>query len=262
MTSTLSRRGHGPLLMRSRPAAWMRTQEGPPREPRTQDAARLASQAERRQRGWGLAGSLGRGAPSQPTHSASPTRAHPGPHLILIGLLPAADGDVAGAHAHVHLVVAGDAPAALRGRADPLELELGVPAQLPVLRGRREGAHPPKEIHRPQRRAGHGLGGCGKTAEGRRSASVAPVGTGGVGWGDRQLDRTGNPGRSCLLPHLESRVSAPHPAPAPQSRGRAQLRPTALCCSLSFFPSQDGDFFQTYKKGRRIIRNYYLLPPI
>lgn len=234
--------------MRSRPAAWMRTQEGPPREPRTQDAARLASQAERRQRGWGLAGSLGRGAPSQPTHSASPTRAHPGPHLILIGLLPAADGDVAGAHAHVHLVVAGDAPAALRGRADPLELELGVPAQLPVLRGRREGAHPPKEIHRPQRRTGHGLSGCGKTAEGHRSASVAPVETGGVGWGDRQLDRAREPRAQLSSATSREQAERPPPSPSPAKQGQSPAPAHRPVLFLVFFSFTGWGLFSNIQK--------------
>ena len=85
--------------------------------------------------------------------------ATPRTHLILIGLLLAADGDVAGTHEHVHLVVTGDAPAAVPGRADPLELQLGVPAGLPVLPGRGQCEHPPEQVHRPQRRAGHGRGG-------------------------------------------------------------------------------------------------------
>lgn len=98
-------------------------------------------------------------------------------HLILVGLLLPADGDGAGAHAHVHLVVAGQAPAALRGRADPLELQLGVPAELPGLARCGEHVHPPEEIHRPQRGAGHGGGLRGSRGRGQGSA-LGPQGSG------------------------------------------------------------------------------------
>ena len=85
------------------------------------------------------------GAGLSPGHPATPWT-----HLILIGLLLAADGDVAGTHKHIHLMVTGDAPAAVPGRADPLELQLGVPARLPVLPGRGQREHPPKQVNRPQ----------------------------------------------------------------------------------------------------------------
>lgn len=105
---------------------------------------------------------------NQPTQQPKHTR----PHLILIGLLPAADGDVAGAHVHIDLVVARDAPAALSGRADPLELQLGVLAQFPVLPSRGEHVHPPEEIHRPEHRVRHGGGSWGTAGDRRARVSV------------------------------------------------------------------------------------------
>lgn len=111
---------------------------------------------------------------AQGSPSRQPTRQQPkhrGAHLVLIGLLLPADGHVAGAHVHVDLVVAGQAPAALRGRADPLELQLGVPAELPGLPRCGEHVHPPEEIHRPQRGAGHG----GRCGEGRQGSAIPPA---------------------------------------------------------------------------------------
>jgi hypothetical protein len=55
-----------------------------------------------------------------------------------------ADGDIAGTHIQVDLVVTRDAPAALRGRADPLKLQLGILAQLPALARRGQRVHPPE----------------------------------------------------------------------------------------------------------------------
>ena len=124
------------------------------------------------------------GAGPSPSDPATPRT-----HLILIGLLLAADGDVAGTHEHVHLVVTGNAPAAVPGRADPLELQLGVPARLPLVPGRGQREHPAEQVHRPQCRAGHGPGGCGE--RGRRVRSVGTAAS-DPGPGDH-LARQGNP---------------------------------------------------------------------
>lgn len=67
-----------------------------------------------------------------------------------------ADEDVAGAHVHVDLVVTGDAPTTLRRGTDPFELQLCIPARLPVLASRGQRVHVTEEVHGPQHRAGHG----------------------------------------------------------------------------------------------------------
>lgn len=77
-------------------------------------------------------------------------------HLILVGLLLVADGQVRGVHVQVDVVVAGDAPAALLSCCHPLELHLGITALLPLLPCRRQAENPPVHIHHPQPGGRHG----------------------------------------------------------------------------------------------------------
>lgn len=163
---------------------------------------------------------------SRPSHQRP---GHGGAHLILIGLLLPADGDGAGAHAHVHLVVAGEAPAALRGRADPLELQLGVPAELPGLPRCGEHVHPPEEIHRPQRGAGHGGGLRGSRRQRARVSAPGPRGP--PGQAGPTYPRGG------LRPHTADECSPRKSEAEPRFHSRARF------CSLPSWPSDDGDFF-------------------
>lgn len=77
-------------------------------------------------------------------------------HLVLVGLLLVADGQIRSVDVQVDVIVAGDAPAALLSRRHPLELHLGVMAMLPLLARRGQAVDPPVHIHRPQQGDGHG----------------------------------------------------------------------------------------------------------
>jgi len=89
-------------------------------------------------------------------------------HLILVGLLLVADGQVRSVDIQIDVVVAGDAPAALLSRRHTLKLHLGIAALLPHLARRGQAVDPPVHVHRPQQRDGHGCTGSLGEEEGER----------------------------------------------------------------------------------------------
>lgn len=83
-------------------------------------------------------------------------------HLVLIGLLLVADGQVGGVDIQVDVVVTSNAPATLPSSRHPLELHLDVMALLPLLARRGEAENTTIHVHRPQQGCWHG---CTSTLE-------------------------------------------------------------------------------------------------
>lgn len=79
-----------------------------------------------------------------------------GTHLVLIGLLLVADGQVGGVDIQVDVVVTSNAPATLASSRHPLELHLDVMALLPLLARRGKAEDTTIHVHRPQQRCWHG----------------------------------------------------------------------------------------------------------
>lgn len=76
-------------------------------------------------------------------------------HLVFIGLLPVADGGLAGYYVQVNMVVTADAPAAPLACSDALQLQQHVVSAHPAQTGRGQAVHPAVYVHGPQLRDGH-----------------------------------------------------------------------------------------------------------
>lgn len=77
-------------------------------------------------------------------------------HLVLIGLLLVADGQVGSVDIQVDVAVTSDAPATLLSSRHPLELHLDVVALLPLLARRGKAEDTTVHVHRPQQGCWHG----------------------------------------------------------------------------------------------------------